>query len=470
MSRRDELIELCQREPEKVVDQILALEARVKSLEERLNRNSKNSNQPPSSEGLKKPPRKRSKSKRKPGGQKGRTGTTLKFNDNPDKIIQHGSDYCQECGESLVNVEGAILSRRQEIEIPERPIQVIEHQRLEKLCPCCGQRNQGQWPAHVTGNVQYGRRFKAFCAYLMIYQLVPYERTSDLLKTLLGYQPGGGTLKSILDQAYGVLEPIESAIKDAIRASPVGHGDETSVRVDGHTRWLHVFSNLWHTYYYWSKHRGQKAHQADGLLPSYEGILMHDAYSSYFVHTYEHALCNAHLLRELQAIYEADQSQRWTLQMMRLLRTAWALVKRAKDAGGTQLPADHRDRILSLFDQIVACADQQIPRNQRQPGQRGRVAQSVPRNLLDRIIEHKAAYLRFVTDFRVPFDNNLAERDLRMSKLQQKISGSFRTEDGANVFCRLRGYISTLRKQDYELLPALFSLWSDTPFIPVTAE
>jgi len=470
MTRRDELLEMCRREPEKIVDLILALEARLKTLEGRLNQTSQNSDKPPSTDGLKKPPRKGSKSKRKPGGQAGHTGKTLKFSDQPDTIIQHGTDNCHQCGESLVNVEGAVLSRRQEIEIPEKPIQVIEHQRLEQPCPGCGHRNQGQWPAYVTGNVQYGRRFKAFCAYLMIYQLLPYERTSDLLKTLLGYRPGGGTLKSILEQAYGVLEPIERAIKEAIRASPVGHGDETSIRVDGHTRWLHVFSSLRCTYYYWSTYRGQKAHQADGLLPSYEGILMHDAYRSYFGHGYEHALCNAHLLRELQAIYEADHSQGWSLQMMRLLRVAWALVKRAKEAGGTQLPADQRDRVLALFDQIVQRADQQIPRNQRQPGQRGRVAQSVPRNLLDRIVEHKVAYLRFVTDFRVPFDNNLAERDLRMSKLQQKISGCFRTEDGATIFCRLRGYISTLRKQGHHLLPALNSLWTDTPFIPVTAE
>lgn len=470
MSRRDELIELCRREPEKVVDLLLALEAKVAKLEKRLNRNSKNSDQPPSSEGLRRPPRKQTKSKRQTGGQTGQAGKTLRFSDNPDKIIRHGVDYCQDCGESLVDVEGAVLSRRQEIELPQKPVEVIEHQRLEKLCPCCGHRNQGQYPAHITGNVQYGRRFKAFCLYLLNYQLLPYERTGELLKTLTGYQPGGGTLQRILEQAYEALEPIEKAIQEAIRGSPVGHGDETGIRIDGQTQWMHVFSNLSYTYYYWNKHRGQKAHQADGSLPDYHGILMHDAYRSYFVHHYEHALCNAHLLRELQAVYETEPNQRWSWQLMRLLRTAWALVKNAKEAGQTRLPVDQRKRIFYLFEQIVKRAAQQTPRNQRQPGQRGRVAQSVSRNLLDRLIEYKAAYLRFVTDFRVPFDNNLAERDLRMSKLQQKISGCFRTENGANIFCRIRGYISTLRKQNHELLPALLSLWTDTPFIPVTAE
>lgn len=470
MSRREELLELCRREPEKIVDLLLALEAKVTSLEKRLNKNSQNSDKPPSSDGLRKPPRQRSKSKRKTGGQKGRSGKTLKFSDKPDKIIQHSRDYCQGCGERLTHVEGAVLSRRQEIEIPDKPIQIIEHQRLEKECPCCGQRNQGHWPADLTGNVQYGRRFKAFCLYLLNYQLLPYERTGELLATLFGYQPGGGTLQSILDQAYDTLEPIEQAIKGAIRASPVGHADETSIRVDGRTKWLHGVSTLVYTYYYWHQHRGQKAHLADDLLPSYEGILMHDAYRSYFGHAYRHALCNAHLLRELQAIYEADQSQLWSWQMMRLLRTTWTLVKIAQEAGQTQLPTHQREQVLALFDQLIDRADQRVPRNHRQPGQRGRVAQSAARNLLDRIIDHKAAYLRFVTDFRVPFDNNLAERDLRMSKLQQKISGCFRTQSGAHIFCRIRGYISTLRKQGYDLLSALLSLWTDTPFLPVPAE
>lgn len=470
MSRREELLELCRREPEKIVDLLLALEAKVTSLEERLNKNSQNSDKPPSSDGLRKPPRQRSKSKRKTGGQKGRPGKTLKFSDKPDKIIQHSRDYCQGCGERLTHVEGAVLSRRQEIEIPDKPIQIIEHQRLEKECPCCGQRNQGHWPADLTGNVQYGRRFKAFCLYLLNYQLLPYERTGELLATLFGYQPGGGTLQSILDQAYETLEPIEQAIKGAIRASPVSHADETSIRVDGRTKWLHVVSTVVYTYYYWHQHRGQKAHLADDLLPSYEGILMHDAYRSYFGHVYRHALCNAHLLRELQAIYEADQSQLWSWQMMRLLRTTWTLVKSAQEAGQTRLPTHQREQVLALFDQLIDRADQRVPRNHRQPGQRGRVAQSAARNLLDRIIDHKAAYLRFVTDFRVPFDNNLAERDLRMSKLQQKISGCFRTESGAHIFCRIRGYISSLRKQGYDLLSALLSLWTDTPFLPVPAE
>jgi transposase len=470
MSRRDELLELCRCEPERVVDLLLALEARVVDLESRLKKNSKNSDKPPSSDGLRKPPRKRSKSKRKAGGQKGHCGNTLKFSDDPDKIISHGVDHCRDCGASLVNVEGAVIARRQEIEIPEKPVEIIEHQRLEKQCPCCGTRNRGSWPVHLTGNVQYGRRFKAFCLYLLNYQLLPYQRVGELLKALFGYQPGGGTLQSILDYAYVTLEPIEAAIKAAIRGSPVAHADETGIRVDGQTTWLHVFSTLAYTYYYWSHHRGQKAHRADGLLPGYQGIVMHDAYRSYFLYAFVHALCNAHLLRELQAIYETDQSQRWALQLMRLLRTAWALVKAAQDTPETKLSEPQVERIVHLFQQIVARADQQNPPAQRQPGQRGRVAQSVPRNLIDRLLEHQEAYLRFVTDFRVPFDNNLAERDLRMSKLQQKISGCFRTEAGADAFCRIRGYISTLRKQGVELLPALFSLWFDTPFCPVPAE
>jgi len=470
MSRRDELIELCRREPEKVIDLLLALEAKVASLEVRLNRTSKNSDKPPSSDGLKKPPRQRSKSKRKPGGQKGHRGTTLKFSDQPDHIVPHEPACCQACGASLDQVEGVVVSRRQEIEIPEKPVQIIEHQCLEKQCPGCGGHTRGQWPEYLSGNVQYGRRFKAFCTYLLNYQLLPFERTGELLHTLCGYHPGGGTLQSMLEQAHTTLEPIEQAIKAAVRTSPVSHGDETSIRVDGQTQWLHVFSSLLYTYYYWSQHRGQKAHQADGTLPEYHGILMHDAYRSYFGYGYTHALCNAHLLRELQALYETDPTQRWAWQLRRLLRLAWTWVKRVQARGATHLADPLRDRMVALFEQIVLRADRHNPAAQRQPGQRGRVAQSPARNLIDRLLQHQAAYLRFLTDFRVPFDNNLAERDLRMSKLQQKISGCFRTPRGTDLFCRIRGYISTLRKQGYQILPALLSLWSDTPFIPVPAE
>jgi len=453
-----------------MADLILSLEARIQELERRMNKNSKNSDKPPSSDGLKKPLQKKTGAEQKPGGQKGRQGKTLRYSDKPDRIIKHSADHCQGCGQDLVEIEGRLLCRRQEIEIPPKPIEVIEHQRLEKACPNCGAVNQGQWPDHLSGNVQYGRRFKAFSLYLMIYQLLPYERTSELLESLFGYRLGGGTLKRIITEAYQALAAIEGQIEAAIRGSPVGHADETSIRVDGQTRWLHVVSTHSYTYYYWSKYRGQQAHQADGLLPTYTGLLMHDAYSSYFVHGYEHALCNAHLLRELQAIIEAEPAQTWATQLMRLLRTAWALVKAAKADGLEALPLDLADRIDHLFAQILTRAARLNPSKPRPPGHRGRLAQSPARNLIDRLSTYQAAYLKFCFDFHVPFDNNLAERDLRMSKLQQKIAGSFRTEDGAHHFCRIRGYISTLRKHTVDLLPVLGSLWSPSPFLPNPAE
>lgn len=455
---------MCQSEPEKAAELILELEAR-------LNKNSKNSHKPPSSDGLKKKPAKRRKGPGKAGGQKGHPGTTLRKSTEPDRVVDHGPEQCQGCGKNLVEVEGTVISSRQEIEIPPKLVEVIEHQRLQKECPECGCRNQGQWPAHIGGPVQYGVRFKAFCVYLLNYQLLPYERTGDLLKVLFGYQPGGGTLSQAQQQAYEVLEPVEEAIQRAIRGSPHSHSDETGMRVEGKTQWLHVCSTDRYTYYYWSQYRGQQAHQADGLLPEYQGILMHDAYAPYFALECQHALCNAHLLRDLQALSETDPSQLWPHHLRRLLHTAWALVKKAKAEGLCQLSRAKSDRILALFDRIVRSADQQCPRNVlRQPGQRGRLAQSPQRNLLDRLLKHQADYLRFVTDFRIPFDNNLAERDLRMCKLQQKISGCFRTDHGADIFCRIRGYISTIRKQGHPLLSALVSLFSNSPFFPLPAE
>jgi transposase len=367
-------------------------------------------------------------------------------------------------------VEGAVIGQRQEIEIPQKPVEVIEHQRVQKSCPQCGCQNEGPWPEHIRGNIQYGRRFKAVCVYLLSQQLLPYDRTGELLGVLFGYHPGGGTLNQAQQQAYEGLEPVEVAIKEAVRASPQAHSDETGMRVAGKTQWLHVCSTQTHTYYYWSQYRGQQAHQADGLLPEYRGILMHDAYSTYFGLEWQHARCNAHLLRELQALAETAPTLLWPQQVNRLLRTAWAMVKQAKVDGLSELPEPTRKRIKSLFGQIIDTADQRTVRNQRQPGQRGRVAQSPQRNLLDRLMTYTDQYLRFVTDFSIPFDNNLAERDLRMCKLQQKISGCFRTATGADLFCRIRGYISTLRKQGHDLISALFSLFDYSPFFPIPAE
>ena len=470
MKRRNELIKQCQEEPEKVADLILALEARIKKLENSQKKNSQNSNKPPSSDGLRRKKIEKRKKGGKVGGQKGHKGKTLKFSEKPDKEVKHEKKRCEDCGRGLEKVEGKIISRRQEIEIVEKPVEIIEHQRLEKECPHCGKRNKGEWPIHLKGKVQYGRRFRGFCVYVLNYQLLPYERTGELLKTLLGYQPGGGTLQKILAEGNEALEEIEGAIKKAVRASPIAHGDETSIRVNGKTRWLHVLSTQDYTYYYWSKYRGQKAHQADGTLPDYEGILMHDAYQSYFGYSYAHALCNAHLLRELQALYEDDPKQRWTCYLKYLLGIAWGLVKKAKAGSLKQLPQPQYKRIVTLFKKIVTQAAQQNPPAQRQPGQRGRLAQSPARNLLNRLIQHQDAYLRFASDFRVPFDNNLAERDLRMAKLQQKISGCFRTDFGADIFCRIRAYISTLRKLHLPLLPILVSLWSPSPFFPFSPE
>jgi transposase len=461
--RRADLVELCRTEPEKAAELILELEAR-------LNKNSQNSHKPPSSDGLKKKPAQRRKKKGKVGGQKGHQGTTLRKSDRPDRVVEHGPEQCQECGQELAQVEGVVLGRRQEIEIPPKPVEVVEHQRLQKACPHCGCRNKGAWPEHIRGPVQYGRRFKALCVYLLNYQLLPYERVAELLKVLFGYQPGGGTLSQAQEQAYEVLEPVEAAIKETIRGSPNAHADETGMRVEGKTQWLHVCSTESDTYYYWSQHRGQQAHQEDGLLPDYRGILMHDAYSTYFGLECQHALCNAHLLRDLQALSEAEPAERWPRHLSRLLQTAWALVKQAKADGLNQLPETTSDRVKALVDQLIQQADQRTPRNQRLPGQRGRVPQSPHRNLLDRLMTYKSDCLRFVTDFTIPFDNNLAERDLRMCKLQQKISGCFRTETGADLFCRIRGYISTLRKQGHDLLSALYSLFDNSPFFPVYPE
>lgn len=473
MLSRQDILELCKQNPEAIADLILQLSQRVQELEDRLNKNSQNSHKPPSSDGLKKKPRKpkrvRGREKRKPGGQTDHPGTTLKMSDEVDHVIRHETRACRGCGQDLTETIGVIGQKRQVIDIPQPKLIRTEHHSIVKECPCCGTSNAGQLPNELRGNVQYGSRLRALVNYLMIYQLLPYERTKELLKTLYALSLSTGTLHRMIQDAYHQLEEAEKAIKTAIVRSEVIHCDETGHRVGSKTRWLHVASTKLMTFYYSNKARGQLAHQAGDILPKYKGIAVHDFYSSYLKVACEHALCNAHLIRELKAVLERDAAQLWAKALIRLLTTANRMVQAAKENGKENLSQAAYDRLMAMYDALMRKADQLNPKAEPN-GKRGRTKQTPTRNLIDRLITYKTDILRFVSDFKVPFDNNLAERDLRMVKVQQKISNCFRSELGAEMFCRIRGYISTLLKQDYEIFPILTDVMQGKVFIPTPAE
>jgi len=247
------------------------------------------------------------------------------------------------------------------------------------------------------------------------------------------------------------------------------HCDETGHRVGSKTRWMHVASTKLLTFYYSNKARGSLAHEAGKVLPDYKGIAIHDFYRSYLKLPCQHALCNAHLLRELKAVVERDTSQLWAKALIRLLTTANRMVKTAKEKGKTAFSHVVQDKLLEMYSALLQRADQQNPRAPTD-GRKGRTKQTKTRNLIDRLLAYKMDILRFIYDFKVPFDNNLAERDLRMVKVQQKISNCFRSELGAEMFCRIRGYISTLLKQEYELFPILTDVMQGNVFMPIPAE
>jgi transposase len=480
MITRQEIYDLYEQGPEALADLIeLLLKQneqliqRVKELEERLNKNSRNSDKPPSSDGLKKRPPKpkriRDKKKRQPGGQVGHQGNTLKMSADVDETIRHEHTNCQGCGHDLTGVEGEIRRKKQVVDIPQPQIIITEHQSIEKVCPCCSKKNAGKLPEHLTGNVQYGSGLRALVNYLIIYQLLPYERTTELLKAIYGISPSKGTLYQMLQDGYTQLEGAEKAIREAITTSPVIHCDETGHRVGAKTRWLHVASTKLMTYYYSNRARGALAHQAGDVLPHYKGIAVHDFYHSYLKVECQHALCNAHLIRELKSVFERDPSQRWANSLVRLLVTAKKMTHIAQHNGKTSLSEQILERLSEKYDALLVIADQLNPKA-KPNGKPGRTKQTKTRNLLDRLLTYKMNILRFLFDFKVPFDNNLAERDLRMVKVQQKISNCFRSEFGAEMFCRIRGYISTLLKQGYDVFHTLTKVLQGNVLIPIPAE
>lgn len=460
-----------------------ALSTRVEQLEDRLAINSRNSSKPPSSDGdgggsKPNPKSLRTKSGRKPGGQKGHPGRTLRWAEEPDRVVLHDPRECGGCGMELekgeVEPSGYEL-RRQLIDLPPLALEVTEHRARKKECAGCGHINTAPFPKEATGGgggggvggVSYGPRIKALSVYLMGYQLLPYERTRELLSDLFGSPaPGVGTLHSALGAGFEGLEDVEERIKAGLRRSEVAHLDETGLRVSEKRMWVHVASTPSLTHYGLHPKRGNEATDEIGIVPSFGGVAMHDGWAAY--RNYEgcsHALCNAHHLRELTFL-EEEHSQEWAKDMKGLLLEIERSVRGAVAEGRASLGSEASEGYESRYEGLLKAGLKANPASTERRGKRGPPKQSKGKNLVDRLEKDRRWVLRFMYDFRVPFDNNQAERDVRMVKVCQKISGSFRTERGARTFCRLRGYISTVRKQGGDVLGALESVFMGEPLIP----
>jgi transposase len=472
---REEILKVYYAGPDAVVALVQELCSRITQLEERVARleriiakDSHNSHKPPSSDGYDKPQPKsrRQPSGLPPGGQQGHEGHTLRMSDHPDRIEWHRAERCRHCRRSLKEVKSSSHEKRQEFDVPPVKIEVVEHRAEIKTCPFCGHVQKADFPANIQQPVQYGPRLKSLAVYLNNYQFIPYERMSELFQDIFSFPISPGTLVNINKVCHGRLENFESAVKTQLADAKVANFDETGLRMEGKRAWLHSVSTTLLTFYGVHSKRGQEAIDDMGILPKFNGRAIHDCWTSYFDYQCEHGLCNAHLIRELIFTHE-QHHQAWAKNMIDCLldiKEAVGIRKRISN----RLEKKNIKEYEIRYDRIIANGLKQNPvlKTTARQKKRGRVKQSQPKNLLDRMKNHKKEVLAFMYDFNVPFDNNLAERDIRMMKVQQKISGTFRSREGANIFCRIRSYISTVRKNGLNVLEAVRKAIDGNPFIP----
>ena len=432
------------------------LQAENVELRRRLEQNSRNSHKPPSSDGYRKKrvqPALPRGEKRAVGGQVGHQGKTLHQKEKPDKAEAHLPEYCAVCGRVISATERhEVVSRRQVFDLPEPKLEVTEHQ-LGQV-ECCGQSQRGEYPAYVSASVQYGPGVRAWVTKLSVDHKMPLEQICQLFTDLYGYALNSETVEGALEQGYELAAPLEATALEQLKGAKVVHFDETGLRIGGKLQWLHTASNAGYTHLFVHEKRGEAALRSEAsVLKDFSGRAIHDCLAAYFKFTQvQHGLCDAHILRELQALVE--ERSLWAAAMRTFLLKLYAQ--------SHPLTGPAAEDARRQYHQILSQAEQEEPPPQPKEG-KGRPKNTPGRNLLRRLKKHQEAVLAFALVEDVPFTNNQAERDLRPAKVKQKVSGCFRTQQGSKVYARLQAVISTCRKQDRNVFALLRSLFAHQP-------
>lgn len=475
MFTREELLVVTKSNPEVLVDIILSLQEQVElltqqvaKLEKQISKNSRNSSKPPSTDGFNKPTgAKKTKSLRKKtgkkqGGQKGHKGHHLEKTKKPDYIIPLTPISCP-CGvDHLADVAVSGYDIRQVFELPEPKLEVFEYQNEIKICPKCGQPVKAPFPEGVNAPVQYGPKFRGMLVYMQNQHFLPANRLSQMVSDLYGTSVSTATILNASARSYTNLDPFEESLVSALTNSKVVHADESGVRTVKKLYWLHSASTDLLTFYGVHEKRGTLAMNDFKILPNFTGRLIHDFWKPYLKYDCDHGLCNAHHLRELVFLIEQEE-QAWAKKMFNLLLDMNDFVGEQNE----QLTDEQKEPWLTLYHEIIAEGWEENPLPKKPPKKkRGRPAKTKSQNLLTRFIDFEDSVLAFLHDLDVPFTNNLAEQDIRMIKLRLKISGCFRTVKGAEHFARIRSYLSTARKQGWNVLDSITAAIKGTPFLP----
>jgi transposase len=436
------------------------LKGEVADLRARLDSNSRNSNKPPSSDGYKKQTVKPAFPKGKgisQGGQKGHKGRTLQQVESPDKIVTCIPGICT-CGHKFKKKQLILAEKRQVFDLPQPKLEITEYQIFKACCPACGQEQKGVAPEGVNAPTQYGNKVKAFVVLLNVHYKLPLKKIQLLFSDLFGYPINESTISSAGEICYEKLEESERIIKWKIIGNNVVHADETGLRTAGKLHWLHTATTQLYTYLFVHEKRGSGAIQSNkSILQDYIGWLVHDCWASYFnLGKLKHAICGAHILRELEGLIETRE-------------TKWAKVFKSFLLFVYKMPFEERimrrKHIESRYDRICEIGEKAESPPVKTTGRKGRYKRTRGRNLVERLIREKDAVLAFAFNKEVPFTNNLAERDIRPAKVKQKISNCFRTFKGAEIYARIEGFISTVRKNKHCVFPELCNTFEGHNFI-----